>query len=241
MRTDENVKMKQPHPSTDRETKIAVFNKFLKDIESKALPDDFNAEKGHVIIGLKDYEVLLSDGKNQCKLNLQGELEPFYQLPTGLKGFKHEILEQEKLWSYEDVSYLLRESLITSDKYWEHSQNELSVVDTVELERSEGFWGDELKEKILYLGADVDKNSYDAVDNFFADLGYGYEFSDEQLGSIGIYGTSDLQDFLSKDVSEPIKLHNDQEQAIGELLEKGTTMRMPLAYGIGKNNDEMEL
>jgi len=121
MHTDEKLKQHQLHPSFDRETKVAVFNKFLKDIENKALPDDFNAEQGSIVIGLNDYEALLSDGEeNLYKLNRQGEFELFYQLPdSGLKGFKSEVLSKEELWEYEDVFYLCGKELITKAKHHE--------------------------------------------------------------------------------------------------------------------------
>ena len=73
-----------------------------------------------------------------------------------------------------------------------------SVAETIKPETDIDYWGDSLKEKILYLAFDVDKNSDELINEFYEDLKADYEFYDEQLSAIGINDATDLQTFLHK-------------------------------------------
>jgi len=114
--TPELFQQERLHPAYDRETKVAVFNKFLTDVADQELPKGFNEENGKVIFVLDDYEMSLSDGKNHCKFNKEGKLEMFYHLPeSGLIGFKDELLANEIYWGHKDIDYLMSEGVISSE------------------------------------------------------------------------------------------------------------------------------
>ena len=112
------------HPSVDKETKVAVLNKFLTDIENKDMPAEFDTNNATITISLNRYDVSLSDGKNQIKLNNENELEMFYQLENGFSGFKDEILSNEYLWTDGDIDFLYRAKVIDKDTWGEKFFNE---------------------------------------------------------------------------------------------------------------------
>jgi len=234
----------QSHPANDHKTKVAVFNKFLEDIKNQELPDGFNKDAGKIIFILKDYEVQLTDEKNQWKLNQEGMLETIYTLPSSkLTEFKAELLANSQLWEASDFNYSLEKEMITSDQ-----KLALEVAKTVELEKKLGFFGNELKEKILYLVAEVNQNSYEAIAEFYEDLGAGYEFSEEQLNSIGIYNTLTLQTFLQKkgeqvnqELTEASNLHDFKAQTEEDFLSVEIIKQKLPIKTISKKQSELEL
>jgi len=115
MDLNEMIKKERLHPAYDRETKVAVFNKFLNDVADQELPEKFNETDGRIVFVLDDYEMSLTDGENHCKLNKDGKLEMYYHLPeSGLQGFKDELLAKELYWRHGDIMYLGREGVISS-------------------------------------------------------------------------------------------------------------------------------